>query len=580
MSALQRLVYAIEVGGFRWWITRAVLVAVWLGLALFYFLSEFVGFRHAEAMDQAQLARQLAEGKGFTTQVVRPLAIWQLKEAGRSMGEIDLLNFPDTVNPPLHPLVNAAAFRLSAVSFEVEPEQVRDFRVFRPERVVLAVSLGFLFLTTLLVYVWGRWLFDDMVAVTATIFLMATALVWEFAVSGLGTMLVMFCLTAAGLSLQAALTWEEEERGGAALFGVAGAALLVGLAAMTNYVFGWLVIPLLVVALFAFSKRWLAVPVVLGVFVMVCAPWWLRNVGLVGHPFGLAWVSAFADGGLFPGQSIWRTLELNVSQIVSPREVIRDLVRGVMNQSLAFAALCGGFVVAGLVVGCGFHRFRAWAASVQHWFWLGCVATVVALGGVTFPSAPEQWQLVNHVVPFLPALLLFGMAFLYVLLDRLQLPLRLLKFCIVGLVLLVHAVPLVRDFLAPPGRIFAYPPYFPPILVLTKPWTNGDEVVASDIPWAQAWYQNRTAVWLPRNKDQFFEINDLMRPIVMVLMTPASTDSRYLSGIWKGEWKEWSDLILRRSGERAILPFAITLPPPGPPAEGEYFLLSDRPRWQ
>lgn len=580
MSTVQKLVYAIEVGGFRWWLTRGVLVAGWLGLAVFYFLSEFVGFRHAEAMDQAQLARALAQGKGFTTQVIRPLAIWQFKERGRALGELDLLNFPDTVNPPLHPLVNAAAFKLSGISFDVPPETIRDFRIYRPERVILAVSLVFLFLTTLLVYVWGRWLFDDTVAVTATIFLMVTALVWEFAISGLSTALVMFLLTAMGLSLHAALSAEAEQKSWLAVVGLGLASLACGLAALTNYVFSWLMIPLVLVALFAFTRRSVAVSVAVGVFILVCAPWWARNLGLVGNPLGLAWVSAFADAGLFPGQSIWRTLELEVSQVVSPREVIRDLVRGIIHQSMAFSALCGGFVVAALIVGSAFHRFRAWVAAVQHWFWLGGLVTLLAFGGVVFPASPDRWQSVNHVLPFLPALLIFGVAFLYVLLDRLQLPLAFLKYLMVGVIVLLHGLPMVRDFLTPAGRLFAYPPYFPPILVFTKTWSQPEEVLAGDIPWAQAWYQDRTTVWLPRDRDQFFEINDLMRPIVMILFTPESTDARYLSQIRRGEWREWTPQILRQPGERVILPFALPLPPPAPPAEGEYFLLSDRPRWQ
>ncbi|GAB4249546.1 MAG: hypothetical protein OHK005_16360 [Candidatus Methylacidiphilales bacterium] len=580
MSGLQSIVYAMEVGGIRWWITRGVLLAVWFGLAVFYFVSEFVGFSRAEAMDQAQLARQVAEGKGFTTQFIRPLAIWQLKESGKKVEEIDLLNFPDTVNPPLHPLVNAVGFKLSGVSFDVAQGQVKDLRIFRPEQIVLAISLSFLLLTTLTLYVWARWLFDDVVAVTATLFFMSTALVWNFAISGLSTMLLMFCLTAAGLSLHAALVWDEEERGWLAVVGAAVTACFLGLAAMTNYVFGWLILPLVVVTALAFSRRWLALTVVLVVFVGVCAPWWVRNITLVGHPFGLAWVSAFMDGGLFPGQSIWRSLELSVWQIVSPAGVIRDMVRGVMNQSMAFSTLCGGFVLAALAVGSILHRFRARTSSVEHWFWMGGVGTVLVLGGVTFPADPAMWQSSNHLLPFLPVLLTFAMAFLYVLLDRIQLPVRVLKYCVVAIILMIHAVPMARDFLAPAGRLFAYPPYFPPILVLTKSWSEPDEVSAGDIPWAQAWYQNRVAVWLPKNKEQFFEISDLMRRIVMVLITPESANSRYLSEIRKGEWKEWSDTILRKPGSQRLLPFAIPLPPPGPPAEGEYFLLADRPRWQ
>jgi hypothetical protein len=580
MSGLQSWVYAIEVGGIRKWITRGVLVAVWMGLAVFYFLTEFIGFSHAEAMDQAQLGRQISEGKGFTTQFIRPLAIWQLRASGKRDSEIDLTNFPDTVNAPLYPLVAAAAFKVTGASLDVTPEEVKDFRIFAPERILVAVSLGFFLGTLLILYVWARWLFDDVVATTAVLFLMATGLVWEFAISGLNTMLAMFLITCAGLLVHVALWADEEGKGLLSLVGLAVAALLIGLACMTQYVLGWLVIPLVILAALAFERRWVAVPLVVIIFLAACLPWWLRNIGIVGNPLGLSWAYLVEGSGPFPGNTIWRTLELQVSQVLSPREILRDAVRGVLNQSAAFAALAGGILLASLAVGCVFHRFRSSLAAAQHWFWAGSVLMVLFFAGLTFSGNPDRWFADNRLVIFLPILLIFATAFLYVLLDRIQLPLSLLKYFVVGLILVVHALPMVRDFMTPQRRIFAYPPYFPPILFLMKPWSEPTEVQAGDIPWAQAWYQNRPTVWLPKEKEQFFTINDLMKPIVMVLITPETTNARYYSEIQKGEYKDWANLILRRGGDRMILPFATALPPPAPPAEGEYFLLADRMRWR
>ena len=86
-------------------------MAAWasvIALALAYLLIQFRGLSSPSGMDQAQVAREIARGNGFSTKNIRPLALQQLQ---RSTGQIPLGNFPDTFNAPLNPLVNSLALR-------------------------------------------------------------------------------------------------------------------------------------------------------------------------------------------------------------------------------------------------------------------------------------------------------------------------------------------------------------------------------------------------------------------------------------------------------------------------------------
>jgi hypothetical protein len=66
-----------------------------------------------EAMDAAQVARNLSEGKGYTTLFVRPLAFISLRRAPRRNVERFFRNgrgrrqahemHPDLANPPVYP---------------------------------------------------------------------------------------------------------------------------------------------------------------------------------------------------------------------------------------------------------------------------------------------------------------------------------------------------------------------------------------------------------------------------------------------------------------------------------------------
>ena len=74
---IQELIHKLEVGGgarVLQYIMLAVLVA---GLVFIYDLRAYKGFAAPEAMDAAQVARNLEEGNGFSTDFIRPFSlIW------------------------------------------------------------------------------------------------------------------------------------------------------------------------------------------------------------------------------------------------------------------------------------------------------------------------------------------------------------------------------------------------------------------------------------------------------------------------------------------------------------------------
>jgi len=122
------------------------------------------------------------------------------------------------------------------------------------------------------------------------------------------------------------------------------------------------------------------------------------------------------------------------------------------------------------------------------------------------------------MITMLPVCCGFGAAFAFVLFDRLNLPATILVYPLVGILCLLQASPMALRIVQKPAPPFAYPPYFPPILFLTKNWVESDEVMSSDIPWAIAWYSQRMCVWLPSKKEEFFALSDFRIKIVAILL--------------------------------------------------------------
>src|ERR1039457_4586757 len=115
---IQMLIHKLEVGGARALNYLALTVAV-LSLAVWYDLHCYHNFSAPEAMDAAQVARNLSEGNGFTTEFIRPFSVYLLKKSNHAWppkqtagtNTVDLRH-PDLANAPLYPLVLAGLWKL------------------------------------------------------------------------------------------------------------------------------------------------------------------------------------------------------------------------------------------------------------------------------------------------------------------------------------------------------------------------------------------------------------------------------------------------------------------------------------
>ena len=75
-----------------------------------------------------------------------------------------------------------------------------------------------------------------------------------------------------------------------------------------------------------------------------------------------------------------------------------------------------------------------------------------------------------------------------------------------------------------------------------------DEITASDMPWAIAWYANRRSLWLPENLATLTDLDDYKTfgaPVKGLYLTPISGSQNTLKDILKGEYREWASVILR-----------------------------------
>ena len=73
---IQKLIHMLEMGALARHLRFVLLGLAIVGLVLFYDLREYRNLATPEAMDSAQLARNLAEGKGYTTLFIRPFSLY------------------------------------------------------------------------------------------------------------------------------------------------------------------------------------------------------------------------------------------------------------------------------------------------------------------------------------------------------------------------------------------------------------------------------------------------------------------------------------------------------------------------
>jgi len=581
MRSLHDWIYDVEAGPFRAWLVRLAIFLLVTGLAVWIGIREFNGLRTFEAMDLAQQAAQIAEGRGFKTLLIRPLALWQVRsnlgEQAPSVG-----SFPETLTPPLYPVLLASLFKAGTAakmfSFEMSAEALKGFRIYPPDYLVLILQLSLVVLTVLAVYQWAQRQFDVGTGVLAVTFFLGSSSVWSSAVAGGTSLLIVFLYALAGWLLCLGTTAQdsspEDESGAGGWIWFFLAGLTLGAAALVQFVQIWPVLASLGLAWVVLRRGKMAVS--LGVLLMVAAfCGWLARLWMVSrNPVGLNWAYLLADSANFPGEMVWRTYNFDMEKTDIWRRLGGSILRGFSDLISAGPALCGNAIAGSLALIGVFHAYRRPSAAAGRFFWGGLFGVLVV--ATAFIQRSKQTDLHPILLVMLPFACVYGSAYLWILIERWKIHLELVGRLFAILVALLASWPTLARLVLPEPSPFAYPPTYPPIFVFMRSWFEPGELQAGDLPAAEAWYAQQPTLWLPTTREDFLKIHDRVSPVFSILLTPASSDSRMYSQMLvdNSEWKEWADLIRRQKPPDLPQAFATSLPP-----NNDYLLLSIQKRW-
>lgn len=592
-NTIQTAVWQIELGRGKVAVYWILLVLLALSLALVYTASEFRGLDKREAMDQAQLARNLARGEGFTTKVIRPLSLWHLKNFS-SDKDSRLLNHPDLANAPLYPLVLSGLFRLLPTRvFDVGTEE----RIYAPERwVILPFNQICLLLCLVLVYFWARSLFDHKIALTAALLLLFTDVLWQFSVSGLSNNFLMLlflgtlhCLHRVDRLLNAAGS-EPAPMNGAMAGLLAASAVLLGLCFLTRYLMGILVIPLAWYVLRITRDRrpvlWTALFTV--IFLLVITPWLVRNYSISGSLLGVAKYEYAQNTGPLNFDSLPRSYQPDAEGALKEATSLTKMVSHffTVTRQLLFQTLprTGSWILLAFFAVGVMYRFRRDDVVGLRGLVVAAAAAILIATGFTGTTSERLTESEvfgdNLFVLFVPLITIYGVAFFYLLLDRIPFRIRLTRGLAVAAFAAVNVAPFVYTLLPPRKGAYAYPPYIPPVTRAVASWFDKEELGCSDLPWAMAWYGDRRCLWLPMSVKEFYDIHDFAGPagfkgISFMLLTPYMLDRPLATQLFKGEYAGWSTVIRGRMPPEFPLKAVTTLPP-----GNDQFLFADRPRWK
>jgi hypothetical protein len=602
MPSLQDWIHKLEEGaGARYLKIIAFCVAI-LFLILVYNLCAYRNLATPEAMDSAQLARNLAEGQGYTTLFIRPFSLYLVQEhnqtpapdtlvsAGTDFAKIKTAH-PDLANPPVYPLVLAGLMKVLPFHYPLDLKGAfwsnsGGFWRYEPDFLIAIFNEVLLLIVVILTFFLAQKLFDAHVAWLSAFLVLGCELLWRFSISGLSTMLLMIIF--------AVLTWcilrlEEEARDpepqSGRLLGLAVAVgVVTGVGALTRYAFGWVIVPVtLFLVFFGGQRRVLCVVVSLVAFLLVLAPWVVRNLAVSGTPFGTAGFAILEGTSAFPGFQLERSIHPDLSSALGLSMYLHKFtgnLRTILEDALP---RLGGSWVSMLFLTGLLLSFRSPSVRRMRYFLLMCLVVFIgvqALGRTQLSEESPEVNSENLLVLLVPLVFIYGVSLFHILLDQMTLPLRELRLVVKIVFVWLCCAPLFFALLPPRTRPVVYPPYYPPDIQLITGWMRPNELMMSDVPWAIAWYGQHQCAWLTLDaQDGFFAINDYLKPVQALYLTPETMDAKFASDWVKAEQHGWGNFLLQAVAQNKIpVSFPLVHSPPG--FFPERLFLTDADRWK
>jgi hypothetical protein len=547
-------------------IRRSLFLVVLVLLTLGNLFTLFRGLNTPHAMDQAQIAREIARGNGPTTKFIRPLDYQTARDHQNRV--ITFTGFEDTYHSPLNPLLNAAVFKLIGAD-DTERWKMGDKELVYPlDRVVAAVCTICFLLSIGVTYLLILRIFDAKIAGVTAVLMLFSEIYWSYSLSGLPQMLMLLFFSSGIYFAYRAV--EDSSEGRIPLASAILAGVFFTLLTMTHYLTVWIALGYIIFAAAAFRPRGivgisiLLILIIPSVFVM------LRNYGITGTAFGTAFYNIYNGIGGAKEPLALRSL---VPPDLINRGFFTTIVRNILVQTTDIIPFLAGIVVAPVFFLSLLHPFKRSSISNFRWAVLSMFA-ISALGLAIFGVSSKNLDPNQTHLLFAPIMTAYGLAFTSILWNKLPLVIKtpMIRNFHHFIIVIICALPLIlslpykvrvgldrKDI----GGIPHWPPYFaPPLNLAMTEWIDESQICFSDQPWAVAWYTDRISVWLPPTRQEFIEIetnaSSLETPVAGILISPSSHGMAPLTEVVR-DYKDFTSLVLEGRIIEATRPAGFTI---------------------
>ena len=573
-NTLHDIVYSIDTGTGLKIIRVGLYVLILLIIVMIYTATQFRGLKSEESMDFAQLGRNFSFQNGLVTKYVRPVSMWKMASLNEWEDPHVGLH-PDLIHPPAYPVVLSAGFRfLELVGIEAFAldESGRGVAMHAEQWVIITFNHLFAILTGWMIFLLGRRLFSREIGFLGMTIYYLSDLVWRDSISGLNiTMASFFVMAAFYTMVVSMLNKRDGESKARWIVPYVLSIVLSVLAFYTRYItlaivpglclFAWLMS-----GRFRGGTRFVVIFVVL--YSVMIAPWMVRNYKACGNPVAMVGYSALENTADYPDNSLMRTLNVDDFDMSRAFDQVRDKwnVNYTRNHPTALTGMGGGFLMAFFLVTFFYHFIRPQVNYLRTGVGLSLLLMVILAGFFSESS-------ISMIHAFWPFIVLYSLAFFYILLDRLDLGVRLYNIGLKLLIVLLAAVPFFLT-LMPPHEKAPYPPYYTPAISKVTTLLNPREVMCTDMPWATAWYGDRISILLPNTLDEFYEINDYNQYISGLYITTLTKNKPFVRELLDGPEQSWLPIMSGRTPTDFPLKSGISL------LRQDQIFYSDHNRWE
>lgn len=502
-----------EFGGSRSTLVMRLITAVLLVLMCVFKLHlTYRGLNQPVAMEQAQIARSVAQGKGFVTGMLRPIEVMNVAaHAADKKLPLDYQAMKDTTYPPLNIAAMAVALKLTGCD-DFEATRMTDGGyVYTPDRVISATSIFFFCIAIVLTYTLVARLFDEVVACVTCCFMLLSELVLSYAVSGLPQPMMM-CFMLAGMHLfLSSVRMLQEKSVYWSLLYLSLAFVCMGLMCLSGWMGIWIAGGLLLFCCFYYRPAGSYVLTSAVVLLLLLLGSAICNYLSTGSILGNAMLGLYNSFGAGEEYAM-RAASLNNVPLQGSNVVLNFLSHTVYQLRDLYVNM-GAILVVPFFFLSLLNRFKRDDVQAMKWavFSMWAIACVgMALFGENKPESASQLAIV-----FVPLFVAFGIALVFNFLGRLKYESTTFNQAR-GLAIFILIIFSAGPFMATLPRALymgiwlgdrgrpQYPPYYPPALNVNLPnMTAPEHVIVTDQPWAVAWYANRKALWIPRTVYEF-----------------------------------------------------------------------------